>query len=491
MDIRLGRTDGEGRGTSELLGVVLLFGLVAIGAVMVLVYGTLALDTLEQRATLDVVELTMQEVDGSIGSAVEEPVQVELGQTGGSYGVATNGSMHVVVNDEPVCSTTLTLGSLRYQSESGDELAYEGGGIWKQTPSGAVMVSSPRIRYRDGQLFVAVTNVSGEVGGGATTLLARQYRTPAGTTSQAVRDLYAHDGCYPADNVTLTVQSDFYRAWGRYFSSSLNESSTVVNDSVETASVTLPIDSQAFAVNASNSSVTANTAFNATIEVLGTELSGIGGGNVYYGATTFKVVAGGDEFTPWPDGDPGDTLDGQPAVDDVNDPTVGEHHTFDISNYPAGTNLTVEATSWNCDDWEDSGQDTMVSGSSYDQIRCSDTGGERIAISSDSQSSNLVLLRDGEQVPDFTEGGPEQRDLSDILGSRIDGSGELDLQPNEVVFLYELSQSNADPANAPGSGDPDYNDAVVLVTIEQTWDSTGDFSIRIEDNTVVVEEEDE
>ncbi|WP_435361243.1 DUF7289 family protein [Haloarchaeobius sp. DFWS5] len=482
---------GGTRSISEILGLVLLFGMVAIGVATLLLFGSVAMTSLQEQATLDAAESTLHEVDGSLGGPDGEPVVVGLGQTDGEYHVVENGTLWFEVNDRPSCAATVDIGSLRYRDDAGNQLAYEVGGIWKETESGAVMVTPPDIRYLDGQLHVSLTNVSGEVDGSASELRAIQERTDSGSTSRILADLYDSPGCFPADNVTVTVRSDFYRAWGRYFEDELNASTTSVDPAAETASVGLFIDSENFSVNSSNNSVSANTRFEATVEVLGTELSGLGGDLIYYGPTTFTTVAGPDVFTPWPDGNPADGLAGEPADDDVNDPTLAERQSFDTPEYPAGTNITVRATSWYCGNYADSGQDTMVGGSPYDQYRCTDVGGERIAISSNSQSSNLVLLRDGQQVPDFNEAGPEQRNLSAILGSRIDDSGRLDLPQNEVVFLYELSQPNADPDSASGSGDPDYNDAVVLVTIEQAWDGNGDFSIRIDNNQVIIEEDDD
>ncbi|WP_435344979.1 DUF7289 family protein [Haloarchaeobius sp. HRN-SO-5] len=491
MVITTANPDGE-RSISPLVGLVLLFGMVAIGAAVLLVAGSVAVDSIQQRASVDAAELSMHEIDASVGDSASGPVRVDLGERDGTYRVVQNGTLSFTINEQTSCSNSMPLGSVRYEDRDGNRLAYEAGGIWKQTDSGAVMVSPPQIRHADGQLYVGVTNVSGQFEGDEATLRTADSDDEG---SDFVRELYDATGCYPAENITITVESEFYEAWGRYFAETLNESTTTVDPAAGTASVRLPIDST-YDVVRENDSIRTSMRFDATVEVLGTELSGISSDNVIYGPTTFRVVAQDDVYTPWPDGDPDDGLASNPADDDLNDPTENETRSYSLHEYPAGTSITVRATSWSCDwytDAEDTGEDLLVGGSYYDQWRCTDldSGDERIAIDSTGESSNLVVLTDGEQVPDFSEGGPEQRNLSAILGSRIDDQGRLQLAQNQFVFLYELSEQNADPDDADGSGDPDYNDAVVLVTIEQAWSNTADYSIRIERDQVVVDEEDD
>ncbi|WP_440988998.1 DUF7289 family protein [Haloarchaeobius baliensis] len=486
-------SETQNRGVSELLGLVLLFGMVAVGIAAILLAGSVAVDSIQEEASVSSAQMGMHELDSRVGDTAGGPVGIDLGSRDGVYRVVRNGSVSFTVNDQATCSATTQLGSVQYHDRRGNRLAYEAGGIWRLDSDGGIsMVSPPEIEHEDGMLRMDLTNISGEFDGGQAVMRSADVKDD----DEIVRELYqGGSGCFPPDNITITVQSQFYEAWGRFFASNLNESTTVVDDSARTASVALPIDST-FTVNASNDSVTSSTQFNATVELLGTELSGLDTNNdrALYGPTTFRVVAGSDEYTPWPDGDPDDGVASEAAEDDVNDPTEGEHQTHQLTDVAPGTPITVRATSWSCSwysDAEDTGQDITVGGDDYDQWRCTDVDDQRISLNSSGESSNLVVLQDGEQVPNFGAAGAEQRGLDEILGSRIDGTGTLQLAPNEFVFLYELSEEDADPDDADGSGDPDYNDAVVLVTIEQSWNGVGDFSIRIEKDQILVEEDDE
>ncbi|MEF8882478.1 MAG: CARDB domain-containing protein [Halapricum sp.] len=141
-------------------------------------------------------------------------------------------------------------------------------------------------------------------------------------------------------------------------------------------------------------------------------------------------------------------------------------HTINVS---AGSNLSVFGSSHYCDGWQDSGIDRTVDGYSgeFDAYRCGDRGGERITIDSSQNPSNLVILGDGEEVPSWGAAEDDQRSVGDILQDKMHDNGTLNLEPDQRVLLYELSEANADPDDAtPGvSGDPDYNDAVVLFEV--------------------------
>ena len=485
-------SETQNRGVSELLGLVLLFGMVAVGIAAILLAGSVAVDSIQEEASVSSAQMGMHELDARVGDTAGGPVGIDLGSHDGVYRVVRNGSVSFTVNEQTNCSATTPLGSVQYHDRRGNRLAYEAGGIWRLDSDGDIsMVSPPEIEHRDGKLSMDLTNISGKFDGGQAVMRSDE----TDDDDDIVKQLYeGGSGCYPPQNITITVESQFYEAWGRYFASTLNESTTVVDDSAGTASVRLPIDS-ALSANTSNDSVTSGEQFNATVELLGTELSGLSDDDAIYGPTTFRIVADGDEYTPWPDGDPNDSIATEPAEDDVNDPTEGEYQSYQFTDRDPGTAITVRATSWSCSwnnaDSEDTGLDISVGGSSYHQWRCTDVGSQRISLNSSGESSNLVVLEDGEQVPDFGAAGPEQRGLDEVLGSRIDGTGTLQLAPNEFVFLYELSEENADPDDASDSDDPDYNDAVVLVTIEQSWNSTSDFSIRIEKDQIIVEEDDD
>jgi len=140
-------------------------------------------------------------------------------------------------------------------------------------------------------------------------------------------------------------------------------------------------------------------------------------------------------------------------------------------NLSEGSSLSLFAESKGCDEW----QYTDVTWGDIEiwpdyhtdanTVACTQPDGTWIRASENVNSRNVVILGDGDEVPSFGAAHSYQRGLKDMLGSRITEDGTLSLADGERVFLYELSTGNADPDDAVGSGDPDYNDAVALFRV--------------------------
>jgi hypothetical protein len=145
--------------------------------------------------------------------------QVSLSQVQGArYRVDGGaGRMEITITNtsaDPATTTTLLdvpLGAVVYENED-RQVAYQGGGVWKRSRNGTVMISPPEFYYRDATLTLPLITVAGD-----TTLSGRASLTPDETT-QIYPDASA-DRTNPLETgvVNVTVTSDYYRAWGRYF----------------------------------------------------------------------------------------------------------------------------------------------------------------------------------------------------------------------------------------------------------------------------------
>ena len=168
---------------------------------------------------------------------------------------------------------------------------------------------------------------------------------------------------------------------------------------------------------------------------------------------------------------------------DVNDPEAERRLTRDgypnvfntTVELPPGTNTSIYATSYYCYYGYDPSGVTHPSLDWYGETTFSDVPayecdewypeydwGEWINISSTENSDNVVVLNNSSTLPSVDEANPYQIGVDEMLNGRVDDdTGTLNLETDERIYLFELSQADADPDNAPGSGDPDYNDAVV------------------------------
>jgi hypothetical protein len=221
-------------------------------------------------------------------------------------------------------------------------------------------------------------------------------------------------------------------------------------------------------ISVSEGKVGTDVPYVARIELIGTAASALSGNNIEPDLITSRIVLDNGSrtvLTPWPDNDATDAIE-DPFTDDVNDGRGPERFTYVTDTLDEDTDVTLELRSYKPSDWFDTGVDVVRGGSTYDIMKGGSIIDDRFWVdTSDPSEGNIVLLRDGETVPAFGTAGGHQPSLEDILEDRIGSSGQLSLANNEVVVLFELTDPDAQPEDASGSGNPDYNDAVGLITI--------------------------
>ncbi|WP_336358229.1 DUF7289 family protein [Haloarcula sp. CGMCC 1.6347] len=225
------------------------------------------------------------------------------------------------------------------------------------------------------------------------------------------------------------------------------------------------------AVERDGGGMTTTERVNATIELKGAELEGSNGYQITHTKVDMDLVvnnqSGDHEIPLWrdvgydfEDGDVnGPHAERRLINDDYPDP-----YEF-TKTFEANSNFSVTATSYHCYETTYTDIRFKIDGTNYYTKRCSSPGSVRI--STDESSTNADILADGEVIPGYGQAGKAQRKLTDMLGEQRlteldNGSARLNLADGEFVYLYELSQDNANPENAYGYGDPDYNDAVVI-----------------------------
>jgi hypothetical protein len=288
--------------------------------------------------------------------------------------------------------------------------------------------------------------------------------------------------------------------------------------------VTMSIVMSGAATSGGNQSIEVDHDARVRTELLSTEISGTTTDTVctdwsWWGCEDYETIyyklnapinmrvnVGDETYRPW--GDVNGT--GTAIEKDVNDPTddetyldgptaSSEYRTF-TANVSAGDNISVGATGyeiWGYD--KNAYTEIALNGYTWRSVRTTDAGDVTANIVVDADGSggqnegNVVVLADGEEVPNYGSANVEQRNMSQVLGHRMNESGYLQLDQNEFVLVYELSCSNVTTddigTSTCGSGDPDYNDAVVLVTIEETGrvGAAENFRIHVTMNQVRVE----
>jgi len=232
-----------GRGQANVVGLVLLMGLVVMIAMTIVVVGAQGLDearetTQTEDATISFSEFQSEAAElspdgestysiafGESSGASTGPApgaSVEGGTEGNPRVDPTAGAITIEVSD-PAGDTTVVdrnLGVIEY--ERGDQvLAYQGGGVFRGNVNGeeAVVSSPPPFDYQfqNGNPTLSIPirtlNTDGNqvlTGDGfelRASSSARQF--PSGPSQSNPLD--------PAQSITITVQSDYYLAWGDLF----------------------------------------------------------------------------------------------------------------------------------------------------------------------------------------------------------------------------------------------------------------------------------
>ncbi|MFC4543374.1 hypothetical protein ACFO5R_15700 [Halosolutus amylolyticus] len=215
------------RAASPQVGLVLLFGMVFLGAALVFLTGSIALDAVEQQSTNEQLEQEMQQLRNDI-----ETAQLGGQTTVEDVEVVTEGTITLTINGKSTKS--MDMGSM-HKSEGGTTHAYQAGGIWRQTDSGSRLVSEPQISH---------TKTPVETGEEIWTIELPPFEIESvdGTESGDMSVSYANrgtkqellEGLDEDERVeTLTIEiedSPYHDAWYRFLQSELGGPSTVDHD---------------------------------------------------------------------------------------------------------------------------------------------------------------------------------------------------------------------------------------------------------------------
>lgn len=212
----------SGRGQSEVISVILLLAIVVLGVTAVVAAGTAVIDQTRDRAEVRAGERGIAAYDSDMSSVAFSQSDTQVTDLGldaneGEMRYDDSGWLRVEVDSEASGREVVvneSLGAVEYRK--GDTtVAAQGGGVWRSDGDGSVMRSRPEFHYRQRTLTLPLISFDGETG-----LTSRLRTTRDAEPIQQYPD--PENGFLnPPDSgsVTITVQSEYYEAWGRYFES--------------------------------------------------------------------------------------------------------------------------------------------------------------------------------------------------------------------------------------------------------------------------------
>jgi Mg-chelatase subunit ChlD len=227
MPAKRPRLDDDTRGVSEVTATALLIGIVILGAVIVVTVGGSLISETNEQTTDQTAEVVVQELDSRLETLAESRdtnrIEFDLGDSDPeSVAVVEDGGyVNVTADDTTECTTEIPLSSVRYEGD-GTTVAYEGGGVFRSSGDGSTVLTDPDLTYRNGSVDVQLVNISGQIDQ-STTVATLNVSKSRNESDRRTRRVLTGE-CIRPDNVTVTVHSDFYRAWGAHLEGETNES---------------------------------------------------------------------------------------------------------------------------------------------------------------------------------------------------------------------------------------------------------------------------
>lgn len=203
------------RSQSEVLGVVLLLGLVAITAIGIVVVGGAVVSETTADAEKEQIEQSFTQLSHAMESATEdgESVHEATIETGDSGAVTKTdaGSITIKSGDGELITGPIDIGAIEYEHEDGSVVAYQAGGVWADRGNESRVLSAPPISYDPDaeELSLPITTVSEGIDLQSGQLSLELVDTNPVRGANVVED----------DSVEVTIQSPYYRGWEAYFRS--------------------------------------------------------------------------------------------------------------------------------------------------------------------------------------------------------------------------------------------------------------------------------
>jgi hypothetical protein len=230
------------RAQSGPIGYVLVFAIVMAGMILIVTIGSGGLASTQSQSEIQRAEHSMTLFDSRAAMVAlgdSNGQTISFGQGGGTFAVDDgSGWMRLTHNNYSDDGTAQreviyneSMGELRYEN-GGRTLAYQGGGVWERGDEGeARMISPPEFHYRGATLTLPAIRTLGDgnaKGGVDVSIRPRRQAAlvfpakSAPTVGDEVGVPYnGSDRNYtnPIRNgtVNVTVRSDYYEGWARYF----------------------------------------------------------------------------------------------------------------------------------------------------------------------------------------------------------------------------------------------------------------------------------
>lgn len=239
-------SDRRDRSVSPVVGILLLFGMVFVGAAVLAVSGVALMDSLDSQSQNEQFETCLQETDQRVKTVLTYSDLEELPCEGGEY--VDDGEIHLIWHDGNATAGTnsslpaqygntsvnATLGALEFETDE-RTYAYQAGGIWERTDGYSQVLTPPPFEYDD-ELRANVIAIDRDTKADE---LRKLNRNPDGALAAKIEAASTRAYELGYRNLTIAVESDYHEGWERHFEETMTNSSVTVSRNVSN----LPLES--------------------------------------------------------------------------------------------------------------------------------------------------------------------------------------------------------------------------------------------------------
>lgn len=200
------------RAQTEVIGVVLLVGMVSIAALGLMLVASGAVSDSEGQAEKERVEQSFVQLSHTMASAstngnVPKSIEFDAGESGAI--TKTNAGNITIKGGNLTELDPLPIGAIEYEHEDGTIVAYQAGGVWAEQGNKTRMISAPPVNYDASSetLTLPISTVSEDQSLNSGSIAIGLDRTDPVKEASIIEN----------GSVEMTIQSPYYRGWEKYF----------------------------------------------------------------------------------------------------------------------------------------------------------------------------------------------------------------------------------------------------------------------------------
>src|SRR5665648_849475 len=203
---------------SEALGFIIILGIIMLSMSALWASSGPLIETLQTGTHFQEMANSFKIIHKNINRVVFDEAPSRISEL-----IMKDGTMTISQGSNfTINGTTYSMGSIAYHLGE-NSVAYEGGGLWTKYKDNSVMQYAPSISISNNTPVIIVVRTSGNTSIGGEGLVRISISSTAATQIPST-----------TINTTVVVQSDYYKAWERYFIDTLGLSNATSDPETQT-----------------------------------------------------------------------------------------------------------------------------------------------------------------------------------------------------------------------------------------------------------------